>query len=437
MRRSGSGSSGLAAVASLTTCCFASSSSSFQSPLLCATNLQRHQRRAFSWSSLNPFGKRETARPVEAELPEIFAEQPQEIDDYIRPERSMFEKLEDWWEYLATFMDPVEKNVGMMKYLKDDGLLGMPLGSWGVVFLFYGFCVRSLSLIPSLYAHRNSLRMQQINGPLNELSNKEKLLKNDKSLSSQERRVVQDGYKRMKKALYKKYDCAQWKSGAAAISTPFLISCFMAIRRLAVYEEDLERASFLWVSDLTMPDPTYLLPLICSAFFVLNFELNQSMTRGGRSNSSLYLRWVLRGGCFVFAYMASSQPSALFVYWIGMSCAGLIQPLLLRYQPFRDYFKFPDPPAAARGSIGQIPQIKLQQGFLQRMFGKKLSDDEKKKMRDEYEAEQQRLKQKSFQRASDVDIVFDDAVDAHGAPIAGSTSTNAGSAAPLAAVKKA
>jgi hypothetical protein len=45
------------------------------------------------------------------ELPEIFDRQPEEVNDYIRPDKTIFERLEDWWDWVHTFMAPVEKQV--------------------------------------------------------------------------------------------------------------------------------------------------------------------------------------------------------------------------------------------------------------------------------------------------------------------------------------
>jgi membrane protein insertase Oxa1/YidC/SpoIIIJ len=151
----------------------------------------------------------------------------------------------------------------------------------------------------------------------------------------------------------KKHGCAQWKSFLQMASAPLTITAFFAIRKMCVYEPDLEHATFLWIKDLSMPDPLMALPFVCASMFLMNFELNQRASQGGRSAMTLYIRWATRVGCFVFAYMASNQPAALFAYWIGMSMAGVIQPLLLRSTAFRSFFSFPPPPAAAQTLLGK------------------------------------------------------------------------------------
>ena len=41
------------------------------------------------------------------ELPEVF-ERPVEVEDYIRPEKTYFEYLEDAWDWVLSFASPVE-----------------------------------------------------------------------------------------------------------------------------------------------------------------------------------------------------------------------------------------------------------------------------------------------------------------------------------------
>ncbi|ORC88490.1 preprotein translocase subunit YidC [Trypanosoma theileri] len=363
--------------------------------------------RSISWNPAKwgsgAIAGRESHQNIEEELPEVFAQQPLEVDDFIRPERSVFEKLEDFWDWIVSFMQPVEKQMDIMRSLRHDGLFGFDFGTWGHVFFFYGVVMRLFTLIPSLYSHRNALRMGHIGPQISEITNSQSRAKNDRTLSSAEKRVIKDGYNRMKYALMKKHGCAQWKSFLTAITTPITMSAFFSIRRLAVYETDLEMAPFLWVKDLTMPDPTYGLPLICAGMFLMNFELNQMMQRGGRSSSGIYIRWAVRLGSLVGVYAFASQPSAMFAYWIGLSTAGLLQPLLLRWQPFRDFFQFPDPPQAAKSQI--ITEVRGP-SIMERLFASKEEQSRREKERQMLRDEQ---KKKKFDKVDDYDeVVFED-----------------------------
>ncbi|KAG8347191.1 putative 60Kd inner membrane protein [Trypanosoma vivax] len=353
-----------------------------------------------SWASKGVAG-RSSHPEIEEELPDVFSQQPVEVDDFIRPEKSVFERLEDFWDWVVGFLRPVEKQVEVMRNLRNDGFLGFEFDSWGSVFFFYGAVMRLCTLVPSLYSHRNALRLSRINPQLSEITNSQNRARNDRTLSTAEKRVIKEGYNRMKYALTKKHNCAQWKNFFSMITTPVTISAFFSVRHLAVYEADLEKASFLWVNDLTMPDPTCGLPVICACMFLMNFELNQMMQRGGRSSTGLYVRWGMRASSIVGVYFLSSQPASMFAYWIGLSTAGFMQPLLLRWQPFRDFFRFPDPPAVAKAHIiADVPAASL----IERLFVSKEERGRREAAREEL---RKARNHKRFDRVDDYDdIVF-------------------------------
>ena len=330
-------------------------------------------------------------------LPDIF-ETPVEVEDYIKPEKTYFERLEDLWDWVLSFASPVDKQMGWMRGAHES--LDV---SWGIVFLMWGIFNRLVSLGPMLYAHRNTLRMGRCANQTNEVVNNIKRIKNDKNLTTPEQRVMTDGYKRMEKALYKKNRCSKYGSFVAGAASPLLVTSFMAIRQLAAYEDDLESEKFLWVTDLTMPDPTLVLPGICTLLFLSNFEMNQRLNRGGRSSMGLYMRWGIRVGAIGFAYSFSSQPACLFAYWIGMSTAGMIQPLLLRNQKFRDYWEFPDPPkvAAAHEDHGPWQWIKT------RMSSKEVREAAEKAQAEKRAA----AAAPKFESINDHDIIFDEVDD--------------------------
>jgi membrane protein insertase Oxa1/YidC/SpoIIIJ len=307
------------------------------------------QKRSFALATLSPSNWsdwRRTKADVEEELPEVFAEQPQEIDDYIRPEKTFFESLEDYWDWIIGFFAPVEKQIQLMHYVRDNGFCGISM-EMGGVFMLWGIGLRLLSLPAQLYVHRNSLRLQRIAIPLAEINNLQKKTKGDRSIATADKRIIKEGYNRMKNALHKKHRCSQTRTLVSGITTPFMVSGFLAVRRMATYDETLETTNFMWITDLTMPDPTWILPITCVGLFVINYEMNQGMSAGGRASSKMYMRWGIRCGSLVFLYFFQAQPAALFSYWIGMSLAGLLSPIILRWAGFRTYFDFPPRPAAS------------------------------------------------------------------------------------------
>eukprot|EP00759_Apiculatamorpha_spiralis_P055264 PhF_6_TR7348/c0_g1_i1/m.11045/K03217/yidC, spoIIIJ, OXA1, ccfA; YidC/Oxa1 family membrane protein insertase len=300
-------------------------SSTFATPFLTST-------RTLSLS-LDAF-RRKT--PTSDQLPEVFREEPVEVQDYIAPEKTTFEYLEDTWDWLIGFLAPIQKQQDWLTAFHEMGY------SWGLIFFGWGVFVRMVSLWPNLYANRNTLRLARIQPQLQIINDKLNKAKNDRKMPHAERKIIQDGLKRQRKQLYAKHKCSQIKSMTQLVAAPLLVTAFMAIRNLILYDKSLETAGFLWISDLTMPDPYTLLPLLCMGLFFMNFELNQQLGRGARASSALYMRWGMRVGSVLFLYWTYQQPAAIFLYWLGLSLCGCLQPILLRWQPFREKFNFPE-----------------------------------------------------------------------------------------------
>lgn len=367
------------------------------------------KKRLISWNPLK-WGRLDVGRSsdnvvtAEETFPDIFSQEPAEVEDYVSPEKSSFERLEDLWDWLLSFLQPIEKQITILRDMHESGFLCFH--NWGCVLLVYGMIIRFLTLIPSLYSHRNSLRMGRIGPQLSELSNAQNKAKNDRTLSTAEKRALKEGYNRMKHALYTREQCAQWKSFGAAITTPVTASAFLAIRRLSLYENDLGNVPFLWANDLSLADPTCALPLICAGLFLFNFELNQKMQKGGRSSGTLFIRWGTRVGAVVGAYCLSSQPAALFSYWIGLSCVGMLQPFFLRWYYFRKLFKFPDPPDAAKVNIVDLSRKRSSR------TGKSLKKGPNavqnfEKLTDMGEKGETSIGGMPYERIEDYDVVFD------------------------------
>ncbi|KAG8348279.1 hypothetical protein ERJ75_001740600 [Trypanosoma vivax] len=102
---------------------------------------------------------------------------------------------------------------------------------------------------------------------------------------------------------------------------------------------DFGTSPFLWCTALTMPDPLGILPLLCCALVLINFELSigKELRVGWMSN----IVWGARLGCLCAASVVVQFRSGVCLYFVGMSTVGLLQPMLLRSSWFRRRFDFP------------------------------------------------------------------------------------------------
>lgn len=84
-------------------------------------------------------------------------------------------------------------------------------------------------------------------------------------------------------AIYKKYNCHPLKLFTLPlIQMPIFISFFMALRAMARAPlASMVTGGTLWFTDLTTPDPFYVLPLLACATFLSNIEVQLPHSLGG------------------------------------------------------------------------------------------------------------------------------------------------------------
>ena len=75
--------------------------------------------------------------------------------------------------------------------------------------------------------------------------------------------------------LYKAHDCSPLTMMTLPfMQLPFFMSFFVGLRKMALAPvESMKSGGMLWFGDLTVPDPTYALPLIACGLFVMNVQV--------------------------------------------------------------------------------------------------------------------------------------------------------------------
>lgn len=102
---------------------------------------------------------------------------------------------------------------------------------------------------------------------------------------------------------------------------PLFISFFMCLRNMASKPvESMVDGGLFWFTNLTVPDPTYLLPLITSATLFVTIEIGTDSARLNASNMGL-MKYVLRFLPIIIFPFTVNFPAAILTYW---TCSNLI-----------------------------------------------------------------------------------------------------------------
>lgn len=211
--------------------------------------------------------------------------------------------------------------------------------AWAVILLFGGL-TRLFTLFFSFYGERASARMQlalpELKAPQEAFNN---VYYNDMS-SALDVQLSATALKSDRRRVFTKYDTSNLKCIAPFASSPVIIYGLYQVSRLCENPVlDAGTSSFFWCNALTLPDPLFILPVVFCGLTLLNFELSISkeIKRGWMSN----IIWGARLGCLCVVPVAATFRSGVCLYFIGMSLAGLLQPLLLRVPAFRSALGFP------------------------------------------------------------------------------------------------
>lgn len=148
----------------------------------------------------------------------------------------------------------------------NHSTFGLP---WWASIVLTTFALRTLISPLIVRAHKNTLRMKELQPQLQEFKTSISIAKasGDSALFNSEVAKLM--------AFYRKEKIGAFKSLAGALVTaPIFMSFFLALRDMtAVGVPSMKTGGVLWFQDLSLPDPFVALPIMAMAFFMVNVEV--------------------------------------------------------------------------------------------------------------------------------------------------------------------
>ncbi|RSH93314.1 Flags: Precursor [Saitozyma podzolica] len=148
------------------------------------------------------------------------------------------------------------------------------------------------------------------------------------------------------------------------VQMPFFLGMFYALRKLATLPlPQLKEGGLGWVTDLTLADPYYILPITSMLFTNLVLRVGADGTGAGQNaNPNMgHFRNALGVATVLAIPFIGKMPAAVLFYWTFTNLFTLLQALLLRQPAVKSLLKIPTPPpvaAAPEGeSVNQNPSL--------------------------------------------------------------------------------
>ncbi|UZJ54201.1 hypothetical protein CBS101457_003521 [Exobasidium rhododendri] len=214
---------------------------------------------------------------------------------------------------------------------------GLP---WWATIALVTVAVR-ITILPVVFkGQANAIRLGNINP---QMQRKMKDIQYAKSVGDQ--RLLQESAVYVQK-LMKDNNCSPLKSFIApAIQMPVFISFFFALRGLAGADlTSMKTGGLAWFTDLTVADPTIILPVASAAMTLAVLETGAEM--GGAAQSAgptgKMMRNVLRGFTVLSIPLLWNFPAAVFCFWATNNTFSLIQLIVLQLPRVRKALKLPE-----------------------------------------------------------------------------------------------
>nr|XP_010919268.1 mitochondrial inner membrane protein OXA1-like isoform X1 [Elaeis guineensis] len=152
---------------------------------------------------------------------------------------------------------------------------------------------------------------------------------------------VQEGQKRMN-ALFRKHGVTPFTPlKGMFIQGPIFISFYLAISNMVEKVPSFKGGGAFWFTDLTTPDPLYMLPVLTALTFLTTVELN--MQEGMEGNPMVgTMKNFSRILALLTVPFTANFPKAIFCYWITSNLFSLIYGLVIKRPPVRRYLNLPD-----------------------------------------------------------------------------------------------
>jgi YidC/Oxa1 family membrane protein insertase len=96
---------------------------------------------------------------------------------------------------------------------------------------------------------------------------------------------------------------------------------FIALYSTLIHSIELRAAPFLWLGDLSLKDPIYVLPLLMGGSMILQQKVSGQMS-SQTSGQQKFLMWFLP---IFLTFMSFQWASGLLVYWVVTNLLSMVQ----------------------------------------------------------------------------------------------------------------
>jgi YidC/Oxa1 family membrane protein insertase len=187
------------------------------------------------------------------------------------------------------------------------------VGNYGVAIILMTLILRILIWPLTRKSYVSTMKMQRMQP---ELQRVQKLYANDKA--------------RLQIEMMKIYQTHRTSPMSGCLPMLIQIPIFFALYKALLISVPMRSANFLWISDLAVMDPYFILPILMGATMWLQQYLQTPPTQAGANDAFASTQRVMKWMPLIFTVMFAWMPAGLVLYWTVSNLFGILQMYVIK-----------------------------------------------------------------------------------------------------------
>ncbi len=180
--------------------------------------------------------------------------------------------------------------------------------NWGLAIIFLSIAVKLILWFPTHSSYKNMYLMSQ------------KTREIQPKLEAIKRKYADDKQKQQQETMAL-YQQAGINPLGGCLPMLLQMPVFIALYSTLSHSIELRGAPFLWIDDLTLKDPIYLLPLLMGASMIFSQKMSGQMTTQAAGQQKMMM-WMMP---VMLTFFSFQWPAGLLVYWVVTNVLSMIQ----------------------------------------------------------------------------------------------------------------
>lgn len=179
-------------------------------------------------------------------------------------------------------------------------------GNWGWAIIILTIIIKAIFFYPSAMSYRSMARMRKVSPKMAEIKER-----------------YGDDRQKMSQEMMKLYKTEKVNPMGGCLPILIQMPVFLALYWVLMESVELRHAPFiLWIDDLSVMDPYFILPLLMGGTMFIQQQLNPTPPDPMQAK---IMKWMPVGFTFLFLWF----PSGLVVYWVTNNTLSIIQQYII------------------------------------------------------------------------------------------------------------